>query len=156
MYTVNWIRESHLENYHFLVFNMKKHQTHINNKVENKCRFSKFFMFWNSFWLGEFRLFLENFWHFLHLQQKGNFFIFYFQINIFRLVYCDNDILFFIAVVRRKTIYEYHRVNMKDQKIANNTAIRLKALPRCNMKRSCKECLALTVTENDKEVPVNK
>jgi hypothetical protein len=45
---------------------------------------------------------------------------------------------------------------MKDQKIANNTAIRLKALPRCNMKRSCKECLALTVTENDKEVPVNK
>ena len=45
---------------------------------------------------------------------------------------------------------------MKDQRIANNTAIRLKALPRCNMKRSCKECLALTVTENDKEVPVNK
>jgi len=58
-----------------------------------------------------------------------------------------------IFFVRRKTIYEYHRVNMKDQKIANNTAIRLKAMPRCNMKRSCKECLALTVTENDKEVP---
>lgn len=58
-----------------------------------------------------------------------------------------------IFFVRRKTIYEYHRVNMKDQKIANNTAIRLKALPRCNMKRSCKDCLALTVTENDKEVP---
>ena len=101
-------------------------------------------------------VFFGEFLAFSALATKRQFFIFYFQINIFRLVYCDNDILFFIAVVRRKTIYEYHRVNMKDQKIANNTAIRLKALPRCNMKRSCKECLALTVTENDKEVPVNK
>lgn len=58
-----------------------------------------------------------------------------------------------IFFVRRKTIYEYHRVNMKGQKIANNTAIRLKALPRCNMKRNCKECLALTVEESGKEVP---
>jgi len=54
-----------------------------------------------------------------------------------------------IFFVRRKTIYEYHRVNMKDQKIANNTAIRLKALPRCNMKKGCKECLALTEKEEN-------
>jgi len=58
-----------------------------------------------------------------------------------------------IFFVRRKTIYEYHRVNMKGQKIANNTAIRLKALPRCNMKKGCKECLALTIEENGKDVP---
>ena len=45
---------------------------------------------------------------------------------------------------------------MKGQKIANNTAIRLKALPRCNMKKGCKECLALTIEENGKDVPVIK
>ena len=38
---------------------------------------------------------------------------------------------------------------MKDQKIANYTAIYLKALPRCNMKQNCKECLGLTVVEED-------
>ena len=45
---------------------------------------------------------------------------------------------------------------MKNQEIANQTAIYLQALPRCNMKTSCEECLALTVTEDDdREVPVS-
>lgn len=57
-----------------------------------------------------------------------------------------------IFFVRRKTIYEYHRVSMKDKHIANNTAIYLKALPRCNMKTTCDECLALNVTEIDERV----
>jgi len=59
-----------------------------------------------------------------------------------------------IFFVRRKTIYEYHRVSMKDDdtianKISNETAIFLKALPRCNMKNNCEECLSLRVSELD-------
>lgn len=57
-----------------------------------------------------------------------------------------------IFFVRRKTIYEYHRVNMKGKEIANYTAIYLRALPRCNMKKSCKECLALTVREEGQDI----
>lgn len=57
-----------------------------------------------------------------------------------------------IFFVRRKTIYEYHRVSMKNQEIANQTAIYLQALPRCNMKTSCEECIALNVTEEDDRV----
>jgi len=56
-----------------------------------------------------------------------------------------------IFFVRRKTIYEYHRVNMKDQNIKNNTAIHLKALPRCNMMKTCKECLNMTEIKEDDE-----
>ena len=61
---------------------------------------------------------------------------------------------FFFSVVRRKTIYEYHRVSMKDDpgissKISNHTAIFLKALPRCNMKKNCEDCLKLRVSELD-------
>merc|ERR1711963_846007 len=41
---------------------------------------------------------------------------------------------------------------MKGKEIANYTAIYLKALPRCNMKQNCKECLALNVTEEGKEI----
>lgn len=57
-----------------------------------------------------------------------------------------------IFFVRRKTIYEYHRVNMKGREIASYTAIYLKALPRCNMKTDCKSCLALTVRESGQDV----
>ena len=62
--------------------------------------------------------------------------------------------LFFVSVVRRKTIYEYHRVSMKDDeqianKISNRTAIFLKALPRCNMKKNCEDCLSLKSSELD-------
>merc|ERR1712226_982672 len=59
-----------------------------------------------------------------------------------------------IFFVRRKTIYEYHRVSMKDDpgissKISNETAIFLKALPRCNMKKNCEDCLSLKSSELD-------
>jgi hypothetical protein len=59
-----------------------------------------------------------------------------------------------IFFVRRKTIYEYHRVSMKDDeqianKISNRTAIFLKALPRCNMKKNCEDCLSLKSSELD-------
>lgn len=43
--------------------------------------------------------------------------------------------------IRRKTIYDYHRLNMKDvQDIGNRTAIYLKALPTCNQYDSCEKC----------------
>ena len=49
--------------------------------------------------------------------------------------------------VRRKTIYEYHRINLKDSedsvgvKVANNSTIYFQALMTCNRKKSCGECL---------------
>lgn len=54
-----------------------------------------------------------------------------------------------IFFVRRKTIYEYHRVDMKDKEIANYTAIKLKALPRCNMQFTCNQCLDLAEEYED-------
>ena len=46
---------------------------------------------------------------------------------------------------------------MKNQEIANQTAIYLQALPRCNMKTSCEECIALNATEeDDRVVPVSR
>jgi len=57
-----------------------------------------------------------------------------------------------IFFVRRKTIYEYHRVNMKNHEIANQTAIYLQALPRCNTKKTCRECLSLTVHDDGRDI----
>merc|ERR1711976_334750 len=61
-----------------------------------------------------------------------------------------------IFFVRRKTIYEYHRVNMKNglknQEIASQTAIYLQALPRCNTKKTCRECLSLTVHDDGRDI----
>ncbi len=48
--------------------------------------------------------------------------------------------------MRRKTIYEYHRVSMKDKEINNFTAIHLKALPRCNQKYDCESCVGLSLS----------
>lgn len=45
------------------------------------------------------------------------------------------------AVVRRKTIYEYHRVNFNRQDIKNCTVIYLKALPTCLNFDNCLDCL---------------
>lgn len=43
--------------------------------------------------------------------------------------------------IRRKTIYDYHRINMKDlPSIGNKTAIYLKALPTCNQFDTCDTC----------------
>ncbi|XP_076253923.1 plexin domain containing lethal (1) G0289 [Rhynchophorus ferrugineus] len=46
-----------------------------------------------------------------------------------------------IFFVRRKTIYEYHRVAFKKEEIRNWTAIFLKALPNCLDYRDCKSCV---------------
>uniref|UniRef100_A0A0C9R5R0 PLXDC2 protein n=1 Tax=Fopius arisanus TaxID=64838 RepID=A0A0C9R5R0_9HYME len=43
--------------------------------------------------------------------------------------------------VRRKTIYEYHRVNLNRQDITNWTVISLKALPTCLHMENCSSCL---------------
>jgi hypothetical protein len=47
-----------------------------------------------------------------------------------------------IYFARRKTIYEYHRLNMKDKQIRNETAIVFSALETCNMHKDCSTCLA--------------
>ncbi len=52
------------------------------------------------------------------------------------------------AVVRRKTIYEYHRVSLTKQNITSNTAIYFKALSTCNRKRSCNQCLGDSDSED--------
>lgn len=49
--------------------------------------------------------------------------------------------LFFSTVVRRKTIYEYHRVSLKGADIGNETAIYFRALSTCNRKTDCETCL---------------
>ncbi|KAK9888577.1 hypothetical protein WA026_000817 [Henosepilachna vigintioctopunctata] len=43
--------------------------------------------------------------------------------------------------IRRKTIYEYHRVNFQKQHIQNGTVIILKALPTCLDQTDCETCL---------------
>jgi len=46
-----------------------------------------------------------------------------------------------IFFVRRKTIYEYHRVNMKHENISSHSAIVFKALFTCNRQKTCSDCL---------------
>jgi len=46
-----------------------------------------------------------------------------------------------IFFVRRKTIYEYHRVNMKNENISSHSAIVFKALFTCNQQKTCTDCL---------------
>lgn len=45
-------------------------------------------------------------------------------------------------VARRKTIYEYHRVNFNSQDIRNNTVITLTALPTCLQLHDCDSCIS--------------
>ncbi|KAK5646946.1 hypothetical protein RI129_005410 [Pyrocoelia pectoralis] len=52
-----------------------------------------------------------------------------------------------IFFVRRKTIYEYHRVNFSKEDIKNDTTIYLKALPTCLDSKDCHSCL-VTQIEN--------
>ena len=49
----------------------------------------------------------------------------------------------YFSVARRKTIYEYHRLNMKNQEIKNKTAIIFNALQTCNTNTDCGSCLAV-------------
>ncbi|KAK4880268.1 hypothetical protein RN001_008414 [Aquatica leii] len=60
--------------------------------------------------------------------------------------YIIDRVVFF---VRRKTIYEYHRVHFNKDDIKNNTVIYLKALPTCLNSKDCHACLT-TIIENHK------
>lgn len=46
-----------------------------------------------------------------------------------------------IAVVRRKTIYEYDRINFAKEDIRNWTVVFLKPLSTCVMYKNCDECV---------------
>ncbi|KAG0726094.1 Plexin domain-containing protein 2 [Chionoecetes opilio] len=49
-----------------------------------------------------------------------------------------------IFFVRRKTIYEYHKIDMKKRNMIGNwTAILFKALPTCVSMHSCSDCLSM-------------
>ncbi|XP_028173661.1 plexin domain-containing protein 2, partial [Ostrinia furnacalis] len=52
--------------------------------------------------------------------------------------YLTDRVIFY---VRRKTIYEYHRVTFKHYEIGNNTVLRLTALPTCLQYSTCDGCL---------------
>lgn len=56
-----------------------------------------------------------------------------------------------VYFARRKTIYEYHRVTLKDEAIKNKTAILFAALHTCNTNTDCESCVASTDYEYDDE-----
>lgn len=49
-----------------------------------------------------------------------------------------------VFYTRRKTIFEYHRVNFESMPIKSNTMIVLRPEPTCNVMTSCAECMSLT------------
>lgn len=49
-----------------------------------------------------------------------------------------------VFYTRRKTIFEYHRVNFEGLPIKTNTMIILKPEPTCNIMQTCAECTQLT------------
>ncbi|CAL7952402.1 unnamed protein product [Xylocopa violacea] len=50
-----------------------------------------------------------------------------------------------VFMIRRKTIYEYHRVNFNRQEIKNWTVIYLNALPTCLELDNCRDCLTKVI-----------
>ena len=48
-----------------------------------------------------------------------------------------------ISVVRRKTIYEYHRINKMKDEIKSGIAIVFRAQKTCNIQKSCNECVKI-------------
>jgi len=62
-----------------------------------------------------------------------------------------------VYFARRKTIYEYHRVTLKDEPIKNNTAILFGALPTCNINTNCGTCVTTYDWEyDDDEAPAHR
>jgi len=47
-----------------------------------------------------------------------------------------------IFFIRRKTIYEYHKAELKNKQITNDTVIYFKALPTCNTLNDCQSCIS--------------
>jgi len=50
-----------------------------------------------------------------------------------------------IFFVRRKTIYEYHKVELKKEAVANGTAIYFSALPTCVSLKGCEACISNSI-----------
>ncbi|XP_076851252.1 plexin domain-containing protein 2-like [Brachyhypopomus gauderio] len=53
-----------------------------------------------------------------------------------------------IPNVRRKTIYEYHRVELLKTRITNSTAVEMMPLPTCLQFRSCSTCITAQINFN--------
>ncbi|KAF2894535.1 hypothetical protein ILUMI_11637, partial [Ignelater luminosus] len=51
-----------------------------------------------------------------------------------------------VFFVRRKTIYEYHRVHFNKEDIKNSTVIYLKSLPTCLDSKDCNTCLTAVIS----------
>ena len=70
----------------------------------------------------------------------------YFERHKFISVFCVNDkmnkhTIGIISVVRRKTIYEYHRINKMKTDIKSGVAIWFRAQKTCNVQKSCNQCV---------------
>ncbi|XP_013776757.1 plexin domain-containing protein 1-like isoform X2 [Limulus polyphemus] len=53
-----------------------------------------------------------------------------------------------IFFIRRKTIYEYHRIDMKREEIGNWTALYFTALPTCLSFKDCDSCVSANINFN--------
>ncbi|CDQ56885.1 unnamed protein product [Oncorhynchus mykiss] len=53
-----------------------------------------------------------------------------------------------IPNVRRRTIYEYHRVELTKTKITNSTAVEMMPLPTCLQFTSCDSCISSQINFN--------
>ncbi|CAG2105991.1 unnamed protein product [Medioppia subpectinata] len=62
-----------------------------------------------------------------------------------RTIFCKHFISVYLLFIRRKTIYEYHRADLKDYAISNDTAIYFKALPTCASLPTCDKCLSAQI-----------
>lgn len=51
-----------------------------------------------------------------------------------------------IYFIRRKTIYEYHRIDLKNDYISNHTAIYFSALTTCPIFQDCESCMAANIS----------
>lgn len=54
-----------------------------------------------------------------------------------------------IFFIRRKTIYEYHKAELKNKPITNGTVIYFKALPTCNSLLDCNTCVSKVASNFD-------
>lgn len=62
-----------------------------------------------------------------------------------------------IFFIRRKTIYEYHKAELKNKQITNGTVIYFKALPTCNSLTDCTSCVSKIASNFDCSwCPTNK
>uniref|UniRef100_A0A8D0L9Y4 Plexin domain containing 2 n=1 Tax=Sphenodon punctatus TaxID=8508 RepID=A0A8D0L9Y4_SPHPU len=97
-------------------------------------------------------------WDHVHLQDNYNLGSFTFQatlLNDGRIVFGYKelgqnkyDFLFPLVDVRRRTIYEYHRVELQMSKITNLSAVEMMPLPTCLQFNSCDPCVTAQIGFN--------